>query len=199
MLALFSHEMRPIQEVQAALRSRPTHDEAMAALLWEGKNRGASGYELARKFFGLLATTCPDVRPFGSTESSSDIFVAAHLPDYTNPRRKVDFVLVDSDRTTVLALGFLHYDSDRGGGQEDDRTGNYENFVYELKRYQAATGARVNALFVNDGPGLLAGSMWDDYARLETTGGEQIRVMTLRMIPERLTCDWLRGRRAAEA
>ena len=46
-------------------------------------------------------------------------------------------------------------------------------------------------IFVNDGPGLLLGSMWDDYSDIEDRWDETI-VVTLRMIPERNTLDWLR-------
>ena len=46
-------------------------------------------------------------------------------------------------------------------------------------------------IFVNDGPGLLLGSMWDDYAKLEESWQNDIMVLTLRMMLERLTLDWL--------
>ncbi len=191
MLVLFRDEMRPIQEVQAAYETRPEKDEAICALLWEGKTRGASGYELARKFFDLFAKVCPELEIDGSTNSSKDILVVKLLPEYPNDKRKVDFVVFDSDGFGVVALGYAHYDSDRGGGQEDDRTGNYYNFAHELQRYHTQTGKRLKAVFINDGPGLLAGSMWDDYAGLEEMDYANIRVMTLRMIPERLSTAWL--------
>ena len=44
-----------------------------------------------------------------------------------------------------------------------------------------------------DGPGLLLGTMWNDYARLEQSWPDKIMVLTLRMVPERLTFDWLRS------
>lgn len=43
------------------------------------------------------------------------------------------------------------------------------------------------------GPGLLLGSMWKDYAALETAWADRVRVVTLRMVPERITLDWLRS------
>mgnify|MGYP007077071664 FL=1 len=51
----------------------------------------------------------------------------------------------------------------------------------------------IRILFLNDGPGLLLGSMWDDYSQLEERWENKIKVLTLRMIPERLTEDWLKG------
>ncbi len=47
-------------------------------------------------------------------------------------------------------------------------------------------------IFLNDGPGLLLGSMWDDYAYLERSWPGKIIVTTLRMVPERITLEWLR-------
>ncbi len=37
------------------------------------------------------------------------------------------------------------------------------------------------------------GSMWDDYAKLERSEKGKVLVLTLRMVPERLTLDWLRN------
>jgi len=51
----------------------------------------------------------------------------------------------------------------------------------------------VKVIFLNDGPGLLLGSMWDDYAKLEDSWPGRILVMTLRMVQERLTLAWLRS------
>lgn len=52
---------------------------------------------------------------------------------------------------------------------------------------------KTKIIFVNDGPGLLLGSMWDDYARLENSWPGKIMVTTLRMLPKRITLDWLRS------
>lgn len=64
--------------------------------------------------------------------------------------------------------------------------------------YAARRRLPMQVLFVNDGPGLLLGSMWDDYARLESNNvvDDELRVMvvTLKMISERLTINWLEGR-----
>jgi hypothetical protein len=40
------------------------------------------------------------------------------------------------------------------------------------------------------GPGLLLGSMWDDYSYIEEVS-DDIKVVTLRMITERITLEWL--------
>ena len=58
----------------------------------------------------------------------------------------------------------------------------------------AATAERklpTKVIFVNDGPGLLLGSMWRDYANLEASWQGKVLIVTLRMVPERLTREWL--------
>lgn len=45
--------------------------------------------------------------------------------------------------------------------------------------------------YFNDGPGLLLGSMWDDYSKLENVNPSKIMVLTLRMLNDRLTKEWL--------
>ena len=92
----------------------------------------------------------------------------------------------------VLAIGLARYDSDRGGAQEDDRTGQYRDVVEEVLSYANANDMdTLKVIFVNDGPGLLLGSMWRDYSDLEDLGGGRVRVATLRMIPERITPSWI--------
>lgn len=83
------------------------------------------------------------------------------------------------------------YDSDRGGAQEDDRTGGYRDCLNEFLQYIQLGNLKTKLIFLNDGPGLLLGSMWRDYTNLEKLSNNKARVVTLRMIPERVTLDWL--------
>jgi hypothetical protein len=87
--------------------------------------------------------------------------------------------------------GFARYDSDRGGAQEDDRTGGYHNCAHEIISYAEEHHLPTKVIFLNDGPGLLLGSMWDDYASLEDYGKGRVMVVTLRMVPMRITATWL--------
>src|SRR5262245_49193243 len=114
--------------------------------------------------------------------------------DYPNPRRPVDFLIRATDVGNLWVVGLAHYDSDRGGAQEDDRTGGYRNCADEILNYAQTKNLNIKIIFLNDGPGLLLGSMWNDYAKLEQSWPEKIMVATLRMIPERLTLDWLEVR-----
>jgi len=113
--------------------------------------------------------------------------------NYPNPTRPVDFVIREGDE--VLAIGLARYDSDRGGAQEDDRPGQYHTAVDEILKYSRKNGLRTKVILLNDGPGLLLGSMWNDYSKLENSHLGEVLVVTLRMIPERLTLDWLHGKK----
>lgn len=90
-----------------------------------------------------------------------------------------------------MAIGLARYDSDRGGAQEDDRTGQYRDCANEILSYAKRHSLPLKVIFLNDGPGLLLGSMWRDYAEIETFHSGLVKVKTLRMIPERVTMEWL--------
>ena len=90
-----------------------------------------------------------------------------------------------------MAIGLARYDGDRGGAQEDDRTGGYNNCAKEILSYTKQRGLSTKVIFLNDGPGLLLGSMWNDYSKLEQIDVDHIMVLTLRMMKTRLTNKWL--------
>lgn len=186
----FGRHFRPIQQVQAAFRSRRIPDEALCAVLWEYKDRGKKGYDLTEKFFSLIRRQLPSVTVKGPERAGKDILLGSIWPDYKRPKHPVDFVLEHGNE--LLAIGFARYDGDRGGAQEDDRTGGYLGASAEVLAYAVTEKTRkVKLIFLNDGPGLLLGSMWSDYAALEEVGKGRIVVCTLRMVPERITLDWL--------
>lgn len=187
----FGKGFRPIQEVQTAYETRPIPDEALCAVLWEYKDRGKKGYDLTEKFFSVFRSTFPDLIVEGPERAGRDISMGDIFEEYPNPRRPVDFVIYNEGKEKVLAIGLARYDSDRGGAQEDDRTGGYNNCAYEIINYANQHSLNTKVIFVNDGPGLLLGSMWEDYSRIENSWPGRIMVLTLRMIPERITIDWL--------
>jgi hypothetical protein len=189
----FGKEFRPIQEVQRAYQTRPIPDEALCAVLWEYKDRGKKGYDLTAKLFKSLRERFPTLTVKGPEGAGKDILLHNIFVGYPNLSRPVDFVIYEQDNTSLLAIGLARYDSDRGGAQEDDRTGGYFNCAQELFMYLKLHKLRSKLIFLNDGPGLLLGSMWNDYARLEQSHKGKIVVLTLRMIPERLTLEWLRS------
>lgn len=187
----FQHRFRKISEVQRAFDSRPLPDEALCAVLWEYKDRGKKGYDLTERFFSLMRRKFPRYLAKGPERAGRDILLGDVFPNYPNPRRPVDFLICDPKTDSVLAVGLARYDSDRGGAQEDDRTGGYKNCADEILAYCKKTHRGTKVIFLNDGPGLLLGSMWRDYAEIERRGKGKILVTTLRMLEERLTPSWL--------
>lgn len=188
----FGREFRPINEVQRAFVSRPIPDEALCALLWEYRERGKKGYDLTERFFQAVRDQLPGYSIEGPERAGKDVLLGSVWPDYPKPDRPADFVIRRGK--DVVAVGFARYDSDRGGAQEDDRTGGYRDCASEVLGYARRKSlTRLKVVFLNDGPGLLLGSMWSDYAALEASGKGRIRVMTLRMVRERLTNQWLEG------
>jgi len=187
----FGKGFRPVQKVQAAFATRPIPDEALCAVLWEYKDRGKKGYDLTERFFSLFRSSYPDLAIEGPKRAGRDILMGKVFDKYPNPGRPVDFVIFDKARKKVLAIGLARYDSDRGGAQEDDRTGGYNNCATEILDYATKRRLRTKVIFINDGPGLLLGSMWDDYAKPENSRLGKILVATLRMVSERITREWL--------
>lgn len=185
----FGNKFRPINEVQKAFDSRLLRDEALCAILWEYKDRGKKGYDLTTRFFEIFRAKFPNLEITGPERAGKDISLGKVFLNYPNPNRPVDFVIYDG--VEVLAIGLARYDSDRGGAQEDDRTGGYANCADEILSYTKAHSLKTKVMFMNDGPGLLLGSMWNDYAKLETRWHGKIMVFTLRMFAERVTFDWL--------
>jgi hypothetical protein len=186
----FGKEFRRINEVQKAFKTRPVQDEALCALLWEYKDRGKKGYDLTERFFNLTGSHLPDFVIKGPERAGRDILLGEVFKDYPKPDRPVDFVIFDKSNN-ILAIGLARYDSDRGGSQEDDRTGGYRNCADEILNYAKKKKLTLKVIFLNDGPGLLLGSMWNDYTYLENSWHGRILVLTLRMVTERLTKEWL--------
>jgi len=187
----FGKGFRRITEAQKRFRSRPMPDEALCAVLWEYKDRGKKGYDLTERLFSIFREKHPGLRLIGPERAGKDVLMGEVFPDYPKPDRPADFVVYDDNRPIVV--GFARYDSDRGGAQEDDRPGQYRDCASEVLDYAKNHGIKVKLIFLNDGPGLLLGSMWDDYAYLEKLWPGLVRVVTLRMVPDRITADWLRS------
>ncbi len=187
----FGKGFRPVHQVQAAFSSRPMPDEALCALLWEYKDRGKKGYDLTERFFEMFRAYFPSLELLGPERAGRDILMKEVFEDYPNPKRPIDFVIKEGQK--ILAIGLARYDGDRGGAQEDDRTGGYMNCASEFLGFARKKGLGTKVIFINDGPGLLLGSMWSDYAKLEKSWKNKIMVLTLRMVTERLTHDWLKS------
>lgn len=189
--ATYKNDFRTIQRVQQEFSKRPIPDEPLCALLWEYKDRGKKGYDLTERFFELFKSRFPTLPIAGPERAGRDILMGEVFSDYPNARRPVDFAIYNEDKTSVLAIGLARYDGDRGGAQEDDRIGGYRDCAREILTYAGENGQPTKVIFLNDGPGLLLGSMWNDYAALEDSWNSLVMITTLRMIPERLSLQWL--------
>jgi hypothetical protein len=187
----FGPGFRKITEVQKRFGDRPMPDEALCAILWEYKDCGKKGYDLTERLFILLREQFPTLKLSGPERAGKDVQLGTIFPNYTKPDRPIDFLICDGEE--VLAVGLARYDSDRGGAQEDDRTGQYRDCATEIITYANARGLKTKVIFLNDGPGLLLGSMWRDYSHIEDLYPGRVMVTTLRMVPERLTLDWLKS------
>ena len=187
----FGAGFRNIVEVQQRFKSRPHPDEALCAVLWEYKDRGKKGYDLTERMFSILREQLPDFRLIGPERAGKDVLLGNVFKAYPKPDRPVDFVIFKGKRP--IAVGLARYDSDRGGAQEDDRTGQYRDCAQEILAYSKTMGLDLKVIFVNDGPGLLLGSMWNDYAYLESLWPGKVKVVTLRMVPRRITAKWLKS------
>lgn len=190
--AQFGGAFRNIAEVQQKFDSRPMPDEALCAVLWEYKDRGRKGYDLTERLFDVLRTQHTWLTVAGPERAGRDVLMGDVFKNYPRPDRPVDFVIYDDNK--VLAIGLARYDSDRGGAQEDDRTGQYREVTQEIIRYANNHGmSQLKVIYVNDGPGLLLGTMWNDYAYIEDQWPGRVKVVTLRMISDRITAEWLRS------
>ena len=186
----FGAGFRSITEVQAKYATRPIPDEALSAILWEYKDRGKKGYDLTERLFLILREQFPNLRVSGPERAGRDVLLGQVFPNYPKPDRPVDFIIQEGEE--ILAVGLARYDSDRGGAQEDDRTGQYRDCATEVLGYAQEHDLKTKVIFLNDGPGLLLGSMWNDYAYLESSWPGLVKVVTLRMLPERIKLEWLR-------
>jgi hypothetical protein len=186
----FGYRFRPIEQVRKAFSDRPTLDEAMVVLLYEYQTRGQKGYTLTGSLFEWFQNKfAGSFEISGPPGAGKDIYLPDILPGYQT-KTPTDFVISRKDGTP-LVIGFARYDSDRGGAQEDDRTGGYNRVVNEIAQYNEKNKRNVKVLFINDGPGLLLGSMWEDYTRLESGREDRVMVCTLKMLDDRLTEDWI--------
>lgn len=191
----FGPIFRAIELVKANIASRD-HDDVLAALMFEHKERGQFGYELTERFFTWFDTAFAegDFKALGPRRAGKDIELRDYIPTYREDC-PTD-ILITYEGNPVVA-GFARYDSDRGGSQEDDRTGGNNSKIMEIIKHSNRQGVPLKIFFLNDGPGLLLGSMWRDYANMEAINPSRILVASMKMLDSRLTRQWMLG--AAEA
>ncbi len=186
----FGNRFRNLEEVRRNLKSRPVPDEALMAILLEQSKRGQKGYDLTEAFFLWFDKTFGrDYLIQGPVRAGKDVMLNKVLENWET-QTPADMLISRLDKTP-LVVGFARYDSDRGGSQEDDRTGGNRDKVTQIINYANSYQLPLKVFLLNDGPGLLLGSMWNDYANLEDYGQNRVMVCTLKMLDERFTRYWL--------
>jgi hypothetical protein len=192
----FGEKFRKISEVKKILSKRKDGDEALISILYEYKDRGKKGYSLTGMFFEWFEAKFPvtdkdktGFRISGPTGAGKDILLNAVLKGY--PKKTPADFIIWSESNEPLVIGFARYDSDRGGAQEDDRIKGYSDNVTDILSYSKKSGVNLKIMFLNEGPGLLLGSMWTDYGDLEKRGKGKVRVITSKMLEERLDRKWI--------
>ncbi len=187
----FGDRFRDINEVRANLYDRDKPDPIIMALLYEYKDRGQKGYELTETFFIWFEQNFGEEYEIkGPRRAGKDIILSAELDGFEHPT-PADFIIYRKSDNLPLIVGFARYDSDRGGAQEDDRTSGNRDKITLIREYASIRNLPLKVLFINDGPGLLLGSMWEDYIQIENYGNGRAMVSTLKMLPERLTKEWI--------
>lgn len=184
-----------IEKVRELWRKRAQPDEAMAMILWEHHDRGGRGYELTEQFFDWFELAFEGRYMLeGPRRAGIDVQLQQKLPNFVG-EVPADFIIARESDRVPLVIGFAHYDSDRGGSQEDDRTSGNADKVNKVMEYASRYRIPLKVLFLNDGPGLELGGMWSAYSKLERdneVGSEQrVMVLTFKMLEERLTPDWI--------
>lgn len=187
----FGDRFRDLEIVKRTIYPRNNPDPTIMALLYEYKDRGQKGYELTEAFFDWFEEVYGDEYEIkGPRRAGKDLILTQELEDFPYPA-PADFIIYRKSNNIPLVVGFARYDSDRGGAQEDDRTSGNRDKITMIHDYANIKNVPLKVLFINDGPGLLLGSMWNDYSSLETYGAGKAMVCTLKMVPERLTKEWL--------
>ena len=192
-ITAFGSRFRPISVVRERFADRPTDDEAIIAIMETTSNRGVSGYALSEAYFDWFEKSLgQEFRIEGPRGAGRDIMLNEVLEEFSTPI-PADFLIRRMDSEQAIATGFVRYDKERGGSQEDDRVKNYRDAVTEILSWANRENKSMKIILVNDGPGLLMGSMWDDYASIEARDISCVLLVTLKMLPSRLTREWLLG------
>ena len=190
-IATFGPGFRDIDKVRANI-NRLDYDDVLGALLWEYKDRGKVGYDLTDEFFTWFDRRFTDLGfvASGPRRAGRDIDLRNVIPGYI--QESPTDILIAHEREPVV-VGWGRYDNDRGGAQEDDRIGGNREKILSIIEHNNSKGVPLKIFFLQDGPGLGLGSMWRNYGDFEKKDPGRILVATLKMLPSRLTREWMLG------
>jgi len=190
------HTFKPISTLKAQFAHLT--DELVAVLsvsMGEYDSRGQQGYVLTGLFFDWFEEHFHEEFTIqGPRGSGPDVELRTVVRDFTGAC-PCDFVIRNYSDSQVLAVGFARYDSTRGGAQSDDRTGGNVNKVDKIRDYCTKHNTLLRIVFLSDGPGLTHPDTWTEASELDGLWEDNVRVCTLKLAPERITRQWLRGSR----
>lgn len=187
----YGHTFKPIERLKAQFQNIGEGElAALSALLGEYDNRGEQGYVLTDLFFTWFEEEFGDFSIDGPRRAGQDIQLSSVFEDYDGDF-PCDFVIRESESSRILAIGFARYDSTRGGAQSDDRTGGNSDKVSKAMAFSEKSGSEFKIIFLSDGPGLTHGDTWTEACTLDGKWGGNVRVTTLKTLPQRVSRDWL--------
>jgi hypothetical protein len=191
-VAAYGNTFKPITLLKEQFAAFGEVDKAnLAVLIGEYDTRGQSGYELSRIFFGWFEENYSEIMTIsGPRGAGPDVELHSVFPDFEGSF-PCDFVIRDKSSDKPIAVGFIRYDSTRGGAQSDDRTGGNANKVAMARDYVAKGGKPFRIVFVSDGPGLAHGDIWTEACKLDGDWDDNVRVTSLKLASLRVTPDWL--------
>lgn len=186
----YGDRFRNIDTVRSKFNKMGSKDLVLMAILNEYSSRGEKGYALTEAFFNWFDEKFENLELTGPLRAGKDIILSEHLINF---KEKIPADFIIKDRKKIKAVGFARYDSDRGGSQEDDRIKGNRNNAIEILKYNSENNEDIKIIFLNDGPGLTLGSMLQDYIELENLSPNYIKVVTLKMLEERLDEEWIKN------
>lgn len=192
LITALGHTFKPIDILKTQFASLTTDQEsALAALIGEYDTRGQLGYLLTGEFFDWFEAKFKGVFTIeGPRGAGRDIELSTIFPVFTGSY-PCDFVIRSENDDRILAVGFARYDSTRGGGQSDDRTGGNSDKVGKARDFYNLTGEKFRIIFISDGPGLAHKDTWAEACSLDGSWDGNVRVATLKTVDTRITPDWL--------
>jgi hypothetical protein len=187
----FGDSFKPIEILKAEFKSLTSEQyTALAALIGEYDDRGKLGYLLVQKFFHWFKAAFPQLVMEGPEGAGKDTQLSKFYKQVKG-EFPFDFLVRQPVATMPLVIGFARYDSTRGGAQSDDRTQGNMAKVAKVRELAFDIGVTVKLLFVADGPGLAHGDTWRAACELDGSWGDNVRVTTLKLAPQRVTVEWM--------
>jgi hypothetical protein len=194
----YGSTFKPIRKLKEQFTSLTDEFVSVLAVsIGEYDNRGQQGYVLERQFADWFEDRFRDHLTIeGPKGPGPDVELSTVIPGFQGSC-PCDFIIRKQLDRSVVAVGFSHYDSTRGGGQSDDRTGSNSGKVYMIRDHCQRIKKSLRIFFVADGPGLAHGDTWREAVNLDGMWDGNVRATTLKLADERVTLEWLTGEHSA--